>query len=238
MTNGQQVFRELRPISGPGDCDLAALEDLSLVTAESFHAFETMLIASHTGWHTDTRTAWEKAFESPAKGICDEERFVKQCEAMGYEDFLASCSPKTQAKLSKPLDIHGREATCVQPARHLFRLLRPESGRPDLAYSDLWPRSIAERKQKGSRMGTASTSMRSPNSTFYGTASTFYGSEGSEFCAPPRSELSSAAADLQDEDGEAFSGAFAAAEVNKDGAVDTGDALAAGPDQTGTEASK
>lgn len=60
--------------------------------------------------YKSTKLGWKHVFDSDKKVFCDEAKFVAGCEKLGLE----------------------------QDAVQLFKLLRPEPGRPYLNYTDLW----------------------------------------------------------------------------------------------------
>lgn len=81
----------------------------------AFRAFEAKLMECHGS----TWIGWKKAFDPENTLRCDEDKFLAGTTRLGLE---------------LPEDEQG---TPMAPAR-LFRLLRPEPGRPFLMYKDVW----------------------------------------------------------------------------------------------------
>eukprot|EP00927_Polykrikos_kofoidii_P059504 TRINITY_DN54653_c0_g1_i1.p1 TRINITY_DN54653_c0_g1~~TRINITY_DN54653_c0_g1_i1.p1 ORF type:complete len:1318 (-),score=202.09 TRINITY_DN54653_c0_g1_i1:132-3737(-) len=110
----------------------------------------------------DCKTGWKKCFDPEKTVQCDKVRFVKQCQVLGY----------------------GGDA------ERLFKLLRPEAGRPQLTYEDLWlnlnPNDFARvNKMANTTSPATSPKARSGRQPLDGTQE-FEGSRTSTLRSPSR----------------------------------------------------
>lgn len=109
QNHGVRAIRRLwMELGEMGDLKRVSFKDLDPETAEAFEEFEKLLILKYG----TALQGWRQCFEKPAPAnvTVDEEKFVRQCNALGYRG----------------------------DARMLFKATRPDPGINVRTYEDLW----------------------------------------------------------------------------------------------------